>query len=323
MIHRKTKSVAVVKGTMFLCAIVEAKRLLVQIAEQVERLDANVRSADGPLQERPEILKAVRVDTAIHVLRGMIDYLVRVERIQAAIRLQFVSIERTSRFYVLANICVQPESLDVRNGHCADFATTFENAKNSGLIGCAASADTALALRHVHVTSLAADESLVRFNFFARAAELRERLILHGEANAVHHEPSRLLRDSERPRNFVRTDSVLGIHNQPDRDHPLVHAECRVLENRADFDSELLFASLTEPYPARRNERVLHRATARTRHRSVRPAQLNGIVKSTLRVREENHCLLQRFRESQCAFHERIMTQKPLCVKYVVTFCID
>jgi hypothetical protein len=53
--------------TVIVLALVVAKRLLVQIAEQVERLDADVGSFQAALQQRPEILDSVRVDVAVDV----------------------------------------------------------------------------------------------------------------------------------------------------------------------------------------------------------------------------------------------------------------
>ena len=65
---------AVEIGHLFL-AIVEAIRLLIEIAEQVERLDLNVGSADGALQQRPEVLQTIGVDVAVNVCHGVIHNL--------------------------------------------------------------------------------------------------------------------------------------------------------------------------------------------------------------------------------------------------------
>lgn len=44
--------------------------------KKAERLDADVRSGEGALQETPEMLDPVRVDVAIHVPFGMVNDLV-------------------------------------------------------------------------------------------------------------------------------------------------------------------------------------------------------------------------------------------------------
>ena len=43
------------------------RSLLIDIAEQVEWLDGDIGTADSALQERPEILQAVRVYLAINI----------------------------------------------------------------------------------------------------------------------------------------------------------------------------------------------------------------------------------------------------------------
>jgi hypothetical protein len=48
--------------------IVIAERLLVQIPEQMERLDANVGSLESPLDQTPKVLKPVRVNASTDVL---------------------------------------------------------------------------------------------------------------------------------------------------------------------------------------------------------------------------------------------------------------
>src|SRR5712691_8183741 len=51
-------------------AVVEPEALFVQIPEQVEGFDANVRAVKATLYETPEVLQAVRVDLAVNVLDG-------------------------------------------------------------------------------------------------------------------------------------------------------------------------------------------------------------------------------------------------------------
>src|SRR5580700_2169735 len=55
-------------------AIVVAVGLLIQVAEQMERLNTHVGALDGALQERPEILQSVGMDFATNVLNGMVNY---------------------------------------------------------------------------------------------------------------------------------------------------------------------------------------------------------------------------------------------------------
>ena len=47
---------------------VEPERLFVEVAGDMERLDAHIRPTDGTLEQGPEILDPVRVDTTANVL---------------------------------------------------------------------------------------------------------------------------------------------------------------------------------------------------------------------------------------------------------------
>jgi hypothetical protein len=52
--------------------------LLIEIAEQVEGLDADLGVLDPALQQAPEVLDAVSVHVAPHIGLSMIDDLVRI-----------------------------------------------------------------------------------------------------------------------------------------------------------------------------------------------------------------------------------------------------
>ncbi len=80
----------------------------------------------------------------------------------------------------------------------ARTSSTFEDASNDRLVDTARPLDLPRTLRLVHVPSLAADESLVYFDL---TGQLLERPGLHGEADAMQHEPRRLLGNAKRPPN--------------------------------------------------------------------------------------------------------------------------
>ncbi len=58
--------------------IVVTKAMLIEVAKQMEWLNANVGSADTALEQAPEVLKAVGVDAAIDVLNSMVYNLVSI-----------------------------------------------------------------------------------------------------------------------------------------------------------------------------------------------------------------------------------------------------
>jgi len=53
-------------------AIVVPEGLLVQVAKQMERLNAHIRAINAAFQQAPEIFEAVSVNLAIDVLDGVI-----------------------------------------------------------------------------------------------------------------------------------------------------------------------------------------------------------------------------------------------------------
>src|SRR5579863_1727457 len=53
------------------------------------------------------------------------------------------------------------------------------------------------------------------------AAHLLKRTHSQSAADAMIHEPRRLLRDADSPMDFIRTDTVLAVHNLPHRGEPL------------------------------------------------------------------------------------------------------
>lgn len=58
--------------------VIEAECLLVDIAEQMERLDRNVSTAHGAFEQAPEVLQAVCVAVPVHVFFGVIHHFVNV-----------------------------------------------------------------------------------------------------------------------------------------------------------------------------------------------------------------------------------------------------
>ena len=102
-----------------------------------------------------------------------------------------------------------------------------------------ASGVRALAAVFVHVARLAADVGFVHFDVAAQFAAAVVLVFLHGETNALEHEPCGLLRDADSASDFVRADAVLRVGDHPHARQPLIQAERGVLENRAGLEGEL------------------------------------------------------------------------------------
>ena len=97
--YDKTEAARVVK----LFPIVIAEGLLVQVAKQMERLDADIGAVQPALQEAPEVLHAVSVDIAVDVFYRVIDDRVIVIISESVIGFQLVDKERASSFDVFAD----------------------------------------------------------------------------------------------------------------------------------------------------------------------------------------------------------------------------
>src|SRR2546428_7505464 len=60
--------------TIILFALVKSKRLLVQISEQMKRLNVHIRSMQRAFEQRPEVFQPVSVNVALCVANGMVDH---------------------------------------------------------------------------------------------------------------------------------------------------------------------------------------------------------------------------------------------------------
>src|SRR5437016_2201879 len=149
--HCLSEAVVIITVTLIV-----TKRLLVKIAEQMERLDADVGSMKGTLQEAPEILHRVRVDSTLDIGDRMVDDLVGVLSFQPLVGEQLVGVESRSCFDTFLDFILQGLFLPVFNYSSLDFTAPLYESDNGGFTLHAASGDAALPLCDVHVPRLAA-----------------------------------------------------------------------------------------------------------------------------------------------------------------------
>jgi hypothetical protein len=71
------------RSASFILRVVEPASLFVDVAEQMERFNADIGSVQRPLQQTPEVLHPVSVDIAVGVLNSMVDDLRAGSQIQA------------------------------------------------------------------------------------------------------------------------------------------------------------------------------------------------------------------------------------------------
>jgi hypothetical protein len=295
-------------------AVVVAKRLLIEVTEEMERFDAHVSTVDTTLQQRPEVLKAVRVDAPVDVLHGVIDNLVGVLSSQTIIGEERIGVESRASLNMLLYFCLEGGLLEVCNNHRLDLAATLKDAHNSSLVFRAGAGDATGLDAQVHVAGLTSDESLIGFDF---ASHLDDGLIMHRGTDAVKHEPSRLLGDAESTGYFAGANAVLAIAENPVSAHPLVESKGGILEDRSYLEAELLLASRAKPDLAGFDEGVLFRSAPRAANQTIREAQVERVLESAVGIREVDDCFLQCVR----GFHKS--NSSPECIVCQVCNCPD
>src|SRR5882762_3585022 len=232
MTHSHLKTVSIANEVVFLGAIVVPKNLFVQIAEQVERLDIDVCSLESTLEQAPEVFESVGMNLSVNVGLSMVDNLVLESLVpQSLIGHQRIGVDRAASFNVSANLGLQVMFAASRNDVGANLAATLQNAHDSRLAFDSPVSNLLASLIGVHETSSATDKGFVYFHFFTATTEPHGVPLMQGKANAVHHKPCRLLGDSQSAAHFVGTNAVLGVHDEPNGNHPLVHSERGILED--------------------------------------------------------------------------------------------
>jgi hypothetical protein len=299
--------------------IVEPEGLLIQVAEEMERLYADVGSLDRALEERPEVLHAVGVDLPLDVLLGVVDDAVDVFGAEVGVGLEGVSEHLGARLDVLPHLGSHGLLPDVGDDLRLDLAVpvlavAFQEPHDGHLAHATSAGDLDRALALVHEPGLAADESLVHFDL---ARHLVERACLDRETDAVGHEPGGLLRDAEIAGDLVGADAVLAVHDEPQGGQPLFQGDRAVLENSPDLGRELLLAALALPQPPGREEGSLGRLAAGAGHGAIRPAQLDHESQAGVGIGEELDGIQQGGGDSVVSVHGGSVAETSRCVKYL------
>jgi hypothetical protein len=278
--------------------MVEPKGLLIHIAEQVEGFDADVRSAKSALQEAPEVFQTVSVDIPLHVGLRMIDELMDVIAAQSKIGIRFIGEQMRAQFDVVLDRNIEASPTAIFQNGDAHLTAALQYRVDGNL----ADSTTSLALHDallaimVHVAHLPTDEGLIDFNFPVQLAA--GALVLHGKPNALKHEPSSLLADSNSAMNFIARNAVLAVGKLPHGEQPLVEGDRRIFKDRADLDGKLglRVAGLALPKPTGFQEANLVRSAGRADDFAVLPSPSGQIANAVLWIREINDCFLECFR---------------------------
>src|SRR5207249_6859235 len=121
--------------------------------------------------------------------------------------------------------------------------------------------------------------------------------ILHRKADAMEHEPSRFLSDANSTGQFITTNAVLGISNQPHRDQPLIEADGTIFHDGADLDGELPFGMLFLAFPdaASLDEQHISATASGTTNRTNAPTEFHHFRHASVGVGEVLNSLLEGF----------------------------
>src|ERR1035438_2497681 len=92
----------------------------------MKRLDSNVGSLEAALQQRPEVLKAVRVDAPVNVPLGMVDELMHEFLFEFVVGHKIVGIDSGAVFDVAEDFVLQDFAAGVRDNLSADLAERSE-----------------------------------------------------------------------------------------------------------------------------------------------------------------------------------------------------
>jgi hypothetical protein len=274
---------------IIIAPVVNAERFLIQIAEQVERLDADVGPTERPLEEAPEILDSVCMDDPIHILFGVVNDAVHVVGRQIGVGLECIDINGRARLNMLADFGSQGFASSIGDHLSTDSAMSIgtvpaQKSHHGGLPRATGAGDLPLFDGLVHEPSLAAKEGFVHFGL---AVDHPGGFFLHGRSNPVEHEPRGFLSDADSSVDFVGADAIPIVGNHPDRGQPLIETDGAVLKDRPDFDRELLAGMLVLAFPnPPRGDEADFVAAAGGAGNPIGPPKLNHEIKANLGIGE-------------------------------------
>ena len=208
----------------------------------MERLNRVMSPVDRALEQTPEILQAVRMDSPVNKRLRVVDYFVNVLAFESVIGFQRIGVDGRASGHGIHNLGLKITLRGAPYRLRPNLTVPFEQAHDSSLADSAPA--QMLPLARVLEAFLPADEGFVHFDFTGqRPAVFR----LHNGPDTVKHEPCRALCYFDSPRKLVGTEVLFGRQLKPEGREPLVEAKRRVLKYRAYLNGELFAASLTAP----------------------------------------------------------------------------
>lgn len=290
--------------SIFTLALVEPERLLVKIAEQMKRLNANIRAFDRTLQKTPKVLNAVRVNISPNILNGMVNNLMDVFSVKAAIRLA-VRKKFRAGLNKVPNAFMKRLAVSIFDDSSSDFALTLKQSHHGNFTNRPAPFNHRFPFALVHVARFAANVCFINFDL---TRKFLKRACLHRKADSVQEKPCALLSNAKRTVNLIRRDAVLRISNEPDCREPLIKADRRVFHDSSDLDGKLLVTRFVHALPLAASRKIRNgfALTMRASH-AIRPTKLSHECIASIKVREKLDCFLKCFRKIVFVLHAEIL----------------
>jgi len=210
------------------------------VERQVLRANPMMRADDGPLNETPETLNRIRVNSTDNVLAGaVIDHLM-VGELAADIAVSLPRIGAKQAHLVgnaLAQKAVDRRAVQTLHNARHDIALTLHGTDDGDLAGRtsarpAAGAIAITALVFVPVLGLTTDKGLIHFH---NAHQFLKLAVHEGRANLVADTPSSAIRTkAHHAMNLQGANAFLAGQHQMDDAEPFAEALVGVLKNGVD-----------------------------------------------------------------------------------------
>lgn len=272
---------------VFVIAIVISELELCDVKRQIFFAYLVIAADDPAFEQRPKTFNRVRMNCADDILAfGVIDRLVRINLVQAVIRVELVGNQKAH--FVrngLLHECDKVLCVHVIDDAGDHVALARYRAGNRRFLGCA----TERARPRRTFARLAANIGLVNFDDPHKLAEI---LVLKRRANAMAHIPSRLVRAEAHVALYLpRTDALLTCQHKMNDLEPIAQLQISIFEDRANEVREPISIALSAlgAFPLKRHllKGIDFVRTAARAANSARPASGDQKAVASLFVREK------------------------------------
>lgn len=120
-------------------------------------------------------------------------------------------------------------------------------------------------------------------------------LLFHSQADAMQHEPCRLLSNADGLGDLVATDTVLAIGEHPDDNQPFIQGDRGILEYGSNLGRELALGvgALALPFVLTSKEAHIFASASGAGNDAIRPTLAGHVVQTILRVGKVLNGLLE------------------------------